>query len=78
MKRITLFCLMLPAAAFGDDPFACVDPDFADAFLGNAYFGRPTYSTDVPAALTGLQVPSLWPSMLRNDVLRATSQTRKV
>ena len=57
MKRIALICLILPAAAIGDDPFACVDPEFTDAFLGNAYVGRPTYSTDVPAAFTGLQVP---------------------
>lgn len=78
MKRITLFCLMLPAAAFGDDPFACVDPDFADAFLGNAYFGRPTYSTDVPAAFTGLQVPesfSLIGSEISSHTVRVIYKT---
>ena len=57
MKRITLIFLLMPAAVLADDPFACVDPDFTDAFLGNAYFGHPTYSTDVPAAFNGLFVP---------------------
>ena len=78
MKRITLFCLILPAAAVGDDPFACVDPEFTDAFLGNAYFGRPTYSTDLPAAFTELRVPdtfSLIGSEINNHSVRVIYKT---
>lgn len=78
MKRIALLYLILPAAAFGDDPFACVDPDFADAFLGNAYFGRPTYSTTLPTALNELRVPdsfSLIGSEISNHGVRVIYKT---
>jgi len=78
MKRITLICLILPTTAFGDDPFACVDPEFADAFLGTAYFGRPTFSTALPAAFTELRVPdsfSLLGSEINNHSVRVIYKT---
>lgn len=80
MKKIAPLFLILPAAVFGDDPFACVDPDIVDAFLGNAYSGRSTYSTDLPPALAGLRVPdTFWliGSEVNNRKVQAVYKTRQ-
>lgn len=58
MRRATLFLLFLSGASNADDPFACVDPDVANAFLGNRYQGRPEYSTTVPDGFVRLDVPA--------------------
>lgn len=57
MNRISLVLLILPIAAIADDPFACVDPDVAAAFLENVYQNPPAYSTEIPAAFDGVHVP---------------------
>ncbi len=57
MKRLFLACLIFPVTAIADDPFACVDPEFAAAFLGTGYQHRPEYSTELPDAFDGLPVP---------------------
>ena len=57
MKRLFFACLIFPVAAIADDPFACVDPEFATAFLGTGYQGRPAYSTKLPDAFDELRVP---------------------
>ena len=57
MKRIFLICLIFPVAAIAEDPFACVDPEFAAAFLGTGYQNRPNYSTELPDAFDDLRVP---------------------
>lgn len=58
MKRATFLVFLLSSASFADDPFACVDPDVADAFLGNWYQGRPEYSTSIPDGFVRLDVPA--------------------
>jgi len=57
MQRIILFCLIFPVAGFADDPFACVDDEFAAAFLGTGFQNRPVYSTELPDAFRDLRVP---------------------
>ena len=57
MKRLFLACLIFPVTAIADDPFACVDPEFAAAFLGTGYQQRPEFSTELPDAFEGLPVP---------------------
>ena len=58
MKRIALLILAAPIISHADDPFACVDPDVARAFLGNWYQGRPQYSTSIPDDFFDLAVPA--------------------
>ncbi len=58
MKYASLCMLAISSASFADDPFLCVDPDVADAFLGNMYQGRGTYSTSVPTNFVALSVPT--------------------
>jgi len=50
--------LLLSGASYADDPFACVDPDFTDAFLGYSYQGRPEYSTSLPDGFVRLNTPA--------------------
>ena len=78
MKRLILLSLIFPVSAFADDPFACVDKEFTDAFLGNAYFGRPTYSTELPDVFGELPVPdflSLIGSEFSSHSIRAIYST---
>ncbi|MDJ0748700.1 MAG: hypothetical protein QNJ11_04400 [Woeseiaceae bacterium] len=49
--------LAIANSAHADDPFACVDADVADAFLGDLYSGRGEYSTTVPDGFVDLSVP---------------------
>ena len=57
MKRLFFVWLIFSGATLADDPFACVDPEFATAFLGTGYQNRPVYSTELPSAFDGLPVP---------------------
>lgn len=71
MRRAILFFLFLSGVSNADDPFACVDPDIADAFLGNSYHGRPEYSTVIPDGFVRLNVPqefSLVGSQMRGSM----------
>lgn len=57
MKRLLLLILFIPLISFGDDPFACVDQEFRQAFLP----GHPVayeYSTDLPAGFPGHVAPA--------------------
>ncbi len=58
MNRLVLLTLAVSTASFADDPFACVDPDVADAFLGGWYQSPPTYSTSLPDNFAELNVPA--------------------
>ena len=57
MRCISLLILAISTASYAEDPFSCVNPDVADAFLGNSYQGRGVYSTLVPDGFTDLNVP---------------------
>ena len=57
MKRIILLCMLIPTVALGDNPLACVDPDFAEAFLINAQRGGSAYSTDLPLDFPQIRMP---------------------
>lgn len=58
MIRIALILFVLPMTAVANDPFACVDPDIADAFLGYWHESRPQYSTSVPADFFDTKLPA--------------------
>ena len=58
MNRFALILFVIPISAFAEDPFACVDPDVADAFLGRWNQARPTYSSSVPAAFLNTELPA--------------------
>ena len=58
MRRACFLILAIASSAYADDPFACVDPDVADAFLGDPYRGRGEYSTTVPDGFVDLSLPS--------------------
>jgi hypothetical protein len=57
MKQAYLLILAIALPAHADDPFACVDPDIADAFLGDPYRGRGEYSTAIPDGFVELDLP---------------------
>lgn len=57
MRLLTILMVLLPCAARAADPFACVEPDFTDAFLGNWFQPQPDYSTHLPAGFIDLDVP---------------------
>lgn len=57
MRCISLLMLAASAASYAEDPFSCVDPDVADAFLGNSYQGQGEYSTSIPDGFATLNVP---------------------
>ena len=57
MKSAYFLVLAIASSAYADDPFACVDPDVADAFLGDPYRGRGEYSTTVPDEFVELNLP---------------------
>jgi len=57
MRCACLLMLAISAASYADDPFSCVDPDVADAFLGNLYQGPGVYSTAIPDGFATLNVP---------------------
>jgi hypothetical protein len=57
MRYISLMMLAISAASYAEDPFSCVDPDVADAFLGNSYQERGEYSTTIPGGFVPLVVP---------------------
>ena len=78
MKRLFFVWLIFSDATLAADPFACVDPEFATAFLGTGYQNRPVYSTELPSAFDGLPVPStleLIGSSTNNFSLRAVYKT---
>ena len=55
MIRRCLVLLFLPLAAFADDPFACVDTDVLDAFVGD-WYSSAQYSTELPPEAASLAV----------------------
>ncbi len=57
MQRALLLLLIAPGAAVASDPFACVDPDVASAFLGHWHQGEAEYSTEFPTDFVPLDVP---------------------
>ena len=57
MRCASLLILAISAASYAEDPFSCVDPDVADAFLGDSYRGRGEYSTSIPDGFATLNVP---------------------
>lgn len=57
MRYAYLLFLVLSSAGFADDPFECVDPDVANAFLGNRYQSQPEYSTSIPDGFVLLDLP---------------------
>jgi hypothetical protein len=57
MNRFVLLFLAVSTASLADDPIACVDPEFADAFLGGWSRDPHTYSTSVPDNFPNLNVP---------------------
>ena len=58
MRCAILLTLAISAMSFAEDPFSCVDPNVADAFLGNSYQGRGEYSTSIPDEFAALKVPA--------------------
>jgi hypothetical protein len=58
MNRSILLVLVVSTSSFADDPFACVDPDVADVFLGGWYQSPSAYSTSVPDNFAELSVPA--------------------
>ena len=58
MRYAYLLILAIAHSAYAEDPFACVDPDVADAFLGDSYRGRGEYLTSIPQGFVNLAVPS--------------------
>ena len=57
MRHACLLILTIASSVSAEDPFACVDPDVADAFLGDSYGGRGAYSTSIPNGFAALIVP---------------------
>ena len=59
MRRATLLILVLSVsgASYAEDPFACVDPEVANAFLGTWQRDIPSYSTSIPNEFVILDVP---------------------
>ena len=57
MNRLILTVLLLPISSLADDPFSCVDPDVADAFLGDSRRGRGEYSTYIPDGFVTTNTP---------------------
>jgi len=58
MRHTYFLILAIAQSAYAEDPFACVDPDVAAAFLGDPYQGRGEYSTSIPDGFATLIVPS--------------------
>ncbi|MEN7344111.1 MAG: hypothetical protein AAAFM81_14260 [Pseudomonadota bacterium] len=57
MRSLILLILAVANTAYADDPFACVDSDVADAFLGDPYRGRGEYSSAIPEGFVDLNLP---------------------
>ncbi len=57
MNRFVLLLLVVSTTSLADDPFACVDPEFTDAFLRGWSTGPITYSTSIPDNFPDLSVP---------------------
>ena len=59
MRRATLLILVLSVsgASYAEDPFACVDPEVANAFLRTWQRDIPSYSTSIPNEFVILDVP---------------------
>jgi hypothetical protein len=58
MKRLAGVFLVVTSHAFAStDPFECVDPDVAAAFLGSWHQDQPAFSTTIPEDFVTLSVP---------------------
>ncbi len=58
MRYAFLLVIAITHPAYAEDPFSCVNPDVADAFLGNSHQGRGEYSTSIPARFAAVSVPT--------------------
>jgi hypothetical protein len=58
MRYAAFLVIAISATSNAEDPFSCVDPDAANAFLGNSYQGRGEYSTSLPDGFAMLNVPA--------------------
>lgn len=58
MNRSILLVLLVSTSSFADDPFACVDPDVANAFLGQWQRDLPSYSTSIPDEFVRFNAPA--------------------
>ena len=56
MKKLSLLLMLVPAASFAENPFACVDPEIQQAFLPD-YPTPFVYSTELPAGFVQHAVP---------------------
>ncbi len=78
MRYAYVLTLTFSTVSFADDPFSCVDPDVADAFLGNTFQGASQYSTLIPDGFTTLNVPagsSLVGSRVSNSITTVVYKT---
>lgn len=48
MSRFLVIFIVVISNAYAEDPFACVEPDVRDAFLGNTYAENSEYSDKMP------------------------------
>lgn len=58
MRSSLLLILAIASTAHADDPFACVDPDVATAFLGGSVRDRGEYSTALPSGFVEISPPA--------------------
>ena len=58
MRYACLLTLAITAPGHAEDPFACVDPDVVNAFLGSSYHGDVAYSTSIPSGFGSLEIPA--------------------
>lgn len=58
MNRSILLILLVSTSSFANDPFACVNPDVANAFLGQWQRDLPSYSTSIPDEFVRFNAPA--------------------
>ncbi len=56
MRNAYFLILAIAPSAYAEDPFSCVDPDVADAFLGGLYRQSGEYSTAIPDGFATMNV----------------------
>lgn len=72
MRLAYLSILAVAHSAYADDPFACVDPDVARAFLGDPYRERGEYSTAIPDDFIDLDLPAGF-SLIGSQIFESTT-----
>lgn len=58
MHRCILLIFFVSTSVVAEDPFSCVDPDVANAFLGSWQQDVPSYSTSIPEGFVEVDVPA--------------------